>query len=242
MEEKFDFELYKKFYREIFSYTKPNGNILYRMSFEKDGEGFTNEIVNKYPFYIIQKQYYPDGNIKKILNIIGKWTFIGETLIFDKEGNIVSRINEDKKFEKAKIKLDDILLFLQEKKVLNIKEGTLWYDKKYFRFSYEIIFSDQDEEIFWIVKINDAIPFNPKKHGYIGCDRPLFFYEYFYIDAMTGKVFTQEEFINRHKTPKTTTFHGKTYTEEEWKAFEQEQWEKYQANKNHKSFWDKLFG
>lgn len=44
------------------------------------------------------------------------------------------------------------------------------------------------------------------------------------------------------KTPKTTSFNGKTYTEEEWKAFEQEQWEKYQANKNHKSFWDKLFG
>ena len=43
-------------------------------------------------------------------------------------------------------------------------------------------------------------------------------------------------------SPKTTTFQGKTYTEEEWKAFEQEQWEKYQAKRNHKNFWDKLFG
>jgi len=41
---------------------------------------------------------------------------------------------------------------------------------------------------------------------------------------------------------KTTSFNGKTYTEEEWKAFEQEQWEKYQAKRDHKSFWDKLFG
>ena len=48
---------------------------------------------------------------------------------------------------------------------------------------------------------------------------------------------------NKRKTlSKTTTFQGKTYTEEEWKAFEQEQWEKYQAKRNHKSFWDKLFG
>ena len=43
-------------------------------------------------------------------------------------------------------------------------------------------------------------------------------------------------------SPKTTTFQGKTYTEEEWKAFEQEQWEKYQAKRNHKSFWERLFG
>ena len=38
------------------------------------------------------------------------------------------------------------------------------------------------------------------------------------------------------------TFQGKTYTEEEWKSFEQEQWGKYQANRNHKSFWERLFG
>lgn len=46
----------------------------------------------------------------------------------------------------------------------------------------------------------------------------------------------------KKKKPKTTTFQGKTYTEEEWKAFEQEQWEKYQTNRNHKSFWEWLFG
>jgi len=45
-----------------------------------------------------------------------------------------------------------------------------------------------------------------------------------------------------NKAIKTTTFNGKTYTEEEWKAFEQEQWEKYQAKRNKKGFWDKLFG
>ena len=46
--------------------------------------------------------------------------------------------------------------------------------------------------------------------------------------------------INPKKT--THTFQGKTYTEEEWKSFEQEQWGKYQANRNHKSFWERLFG
>ena len=47
---------------------------------------------------------------------------------------------------------------------------------------------------------------------------------------------------NKNYKKKTTSFQGKTYTEEEWKAFEQEQWGKYQANRNHKSFWEWLFG
>ena len=46
--------------------------------------------------------------------------------------------------------------------------------------------------------------------------------------------------INPKKS--TRTFQGKTYTEEECKSFEQEQWGKYQANRNHKSFWERLFG
>ena len=46
--------------------------------------------------------------------------------------------------------------------------------------------------------------------------------------------------INPKKS--TRTFQGKTYTEEEWKSFEQEQWGKYQSNRNHKSFWERLFG
>ena len=62
------------------------------------------------------------------------------------------------------------------------------------------------------------------------------------MDVQTGRVYTQEEFLNEEEKKKTTSFNGKTYTEEEWKTFEQEQWEKYQAKRDHKSFWDKLFG
>ena len=46
----------------------------------------------------------------------------------------------------------------------------------------------------------------------------------------------------KHSSTPYRTYNDKAYTEEEWKVFEQEQWEKYQANKNHKNFWDKLFG
>ena len=38
---------------------------------------------------------------------------------------------------------------------------------------------------------------------------------------------SKEEYLKKIKrTPKTTTFNGKTYTEEEWKAFEQDPWGK----------------
>ena len=47
----------------------------------------------------------------------------------------------------------------------------------------------------------------------------------------------------KYQTPDTRRkVNGISYTEEEWKAYEEEQWEKYQTNRNHKSFWDKLFG
>ena len=80
------------------------------------------------------------------------------------------------------------------------------------------------------------------------------------IDGQTGKNLFKTDIIHRRggsrrdpvyefleslkekNKPKTTTFNDKTYTEEEWKAFEQEQWEKYQAKRNKKGFFDWLFG
>ena len=53
----------------------------------------------------------------------------------------------------------------------------------------------------------------------------------------------RDENGKKYKTPDTRRkVNGISYTEEEWKAYEEEQWEKYQTNRNHKSFWDKLFG
>ena len=46
----------------------------------------------------------------------------------------------------------------------------------------------------------------------------------------------------QQKNTSSHTFNGKTYTEEEWKAFEQEQWEKYQAKRSKKGFLNWLFG
>ena len=239
MREKFDFEIDKEVEKKGY-YIKPNGNIVLGTFLDRKHKGEYWEIVNKYPYYFIYKKYYPNGYIKSYQTLIGLDTAFGETLLYDEQGNI-TRINEDKKFEDINFKISDVLLFLQEKKVLNIKDGTIWYDK-YFRFRYRILFSDYEGEKFWIIMVkedidpNESIDFSkgrPRKYNII----------WYYIDAITRKIYTEEEFIERNKSPETThTFQGKTYTEEEWKSFEQEQRERYQAKRDKKSFSERLFG
>ena len=240
--EKFDFELYEKTHYGNLNFIRPNGNIVFVMSFSEEGGGTMEEIVNKYPFYTLYKEYYPDGYIKVQKTFIPDALAIGKSYYYDKEGRMTI-VDEDKQYEGFKYTIDDVLLFLQEKKQLNIKEGTLWYNEKY-RFAYSINYTNLKGKTVWRIKINNAIPFDPAKHSItLGYDQPKFMYVYYLMDVETGRVYTEEEFFKEEEEkPKTTTFQGKTYTEEEWKAFEQEQWEKYQANRNKKSFWDKLFG
>ena len=106
-----------------------------------------------------------------------------------------------------------------------------------------------EEEKIWEITQIGAEPYDPKKHGVPEKIEGFVFgfKDYidivWYIDGETGQVYTKEEYKNRNKSPETThTFQGKTYTEEEWKVFEQEQWEKYQAKRDKKHFWDKWFG
>ena len=62
--EKFDFELYTKTRFGKLNFIRPNGNIVFVMSFSEKGGGLMEEIVNKYPFYTLYKEYYPDGYIE----------------------------------------------------------------------------------------------------------------------------------------------------------------------------------
>ena len=241
--EKFDFELYEKTHYGSLNFIRPNGNIVFSMGFNEEGGGTMEEIVNKYPFYTLYKEYYPDGYIKVQKTFIPDALAIGKSYHYSKEGKLTV-VDEDKQYENFKYTIDDVLLFLQEKGQLNIKGGTLWYNEQY-RFAYSINYTKLKGKTLWLIKINNAIPFDPAKHSIsIGYDQPKFMYVYYLMDVETGRVYTEEEFFSEEEEekPKTTTFQGKTYTEEEWKAFEQEQWEKYQAKQNHKSFWERLFG
>ena len=245
--EKFDFKIYTE-YEKLGYYVRENGNIITSMgstfliSDEIDEEVYIqSELIHKYPYYKISKIFsVDDGYIRMETKYAGGHLKFGKQFIYDKKGRLTI-VDQDKKF--GKIKLDYIMSFLQDKGIINLKTGAGWYNK-YFELSYAIDF--YEEEKIWEITQIGAEPYDPKKHGVPEKIEGFVFgfKDYidivWYIDGETGQVYTKEEYKNRNKSPETThTFQGKTYTEEEWKVFEQEQWEKYQAKRDKKHFWDK---
>ncbi len=248
--EKFDFKIYAE-YDKLGYYVRENGNIITSMgstfliSDEIDEEVYIqSELVHKYPYYEILKIFsVDDGYIRMETKYAGGHLKFGKQFIYDKKGRLTI-VDQDKKF--GKIKLDYIMSFLQDKGIINLKTGAGWYNK-YFELSYAIDF--YEEEKIWEIVLPEAEPYDPKKHGVpqeikgVAICLKDYVDIVWYIDGETGQVYTKEEYKNRNKSPETThTFQGKTYTEEEWKVFEQEQWEKYQAKRDKKHFWDKWFG
>ena len=248
--EKFDFKIYAE-YDKLGYYVRENGNIITSMgstfliSDEIDEEVYIqSELVHKYPYYKISKIFsVDDGYIRMETKYAGGHLKFGKQFIYDKKGRLTI-VDQDKKF--GKIKLDYIMSFLQDKGIINLKTGAGWYNK-YFELSYAIDFIEEDK-VWEIVQV-EAEPYDPKKHGVpqeikgVAICLKDYVDIVWYIDGEIGQVYTKEEYKNRNKSPETThTFQGKTYTEEEWKVFEQEQWEKYQAKRDKKHFWDKWFG
>lgn len=227
--EKLDLNLYKEMEGKDYI-IKPNGNIIYSL-----GPDFYYEYISKYPYYQIVRTFYPDNLLKNKSYCLDLVSF-GKTIHYDEKGKL-SVIDEDKKF--GKIKLDFILMFMEKKGLINLKTGEGGFNFKKGNISYRLTFGNLDikkEKKYWVVTDPATILIENSHSRFPYKDQN------WYIDGETGQVYTEEEFINCNKTPKTTTFNGKTYTEEEWKAFEQEQWEKYQSKRKKKSFWDRVFG
>ena len=68
---------------------------------------FQKELVHKYPYYAIYKEFYEDA-----------YTHIGKKLLYDRKGSLTI-IDEDKKF--GKIKIDYVMNFLQKKGIIDLK-------------------------------------------------------------------------------------------------------------------------
>ena len=249
--EKFDFKIYTE-YEKLGYYVRENGNIITGMEkvyyisevIDEKEVYIQNELVHEYPYYRITKIFsVDDGYIRMETKYVGDSLAFGKQFIYDKDGKLTI-VDQDKKF--GKIKIDYIMNFLQEKGIIDLKTGAGWYNKD-FDLNYAIDFFE--EEKIWEIVLPEAEPYDPKKHGVpkeikgVAICLKDYVDIVWYIDGETGQVYTKEEYKNRNKSPETThTFQGKTYTEEEWKVFEQEQWEKYQAKRDKKHFWDKWFG
>jgi hypothetical protein len=88
--------------------------------------GFQKEYAPAKDFYMILKQYHPNGIISIYTKILGSVAF-GIRDYFDKEWNRIKVVDEDEKFGKVKPK--DIVVFLNEQGIINGETGETIFSK-----------------------------------------------------------------------------------------------------------------
>ena len=121
MTEKYDFEVMGNIPKHMMAYGVIRDDIkivMYRM--DEWGTHY-----NEYPpmpnYYWVQKRFYPNGNLKAIVKIVGSNLAIGETIYYDEEGRIEKVVDEDEKF--GKIKVEDLLKFIEDEGHINLETG-----------------------------------------------------------------------------------------------------------------------
>ena len=195
--EKFDFELYKKTNNGETPYKRKNGNVILSFVFEKGEGGYIEERMNVIPYYTVLKEYYSDGSIKLKETYIGQATKTGISEYYDKKGR-VTRINEDKKF--GRIKPLDVLKFIEKKGYINLKEGKSWFrENREMKFGF--YFTEEKGYKYYSIMV-------PVKEGEVSIPKKgepkAYTNLHLLMDGETGQVYTEEEFKNRNKSPKTT--------------------------------------
>ena len=183
--EKFDFEIYNKTKNGSDEYTLSNGNRIYSMGFLKNKGGFLYEKLLSPSFLTVYKEYYANGNLKKRETYIGENVKVGTSQYYDENGNLIKEINEDLKF--GKIKPQQVLEFLHEKKYINLKTGEAQVDED-GRSVFKLYFGEQNKEKYWIISIIKGIPnTDPKNFPEFG-EPPAYLPLNYVMDGETGKV------------------------------------------------------
>lgn len=120
---------------EIYNY-EPGKNAKTNPAVVKTGNGWTiliypmmsgGAIYDEYSpstdFQYVQKKFYPSGMLKQISYFYQSNLKIGIWKYYDEQGNLLKEVDEDKKFEKSKIKINDILKLLEKEGWINLKTG-----------------------------------------------------------------------------------------------------------------------
>lgn len=119
--EKYDFETINKYPATI----NPIGIIRNGWEIMMSRMTITGAFYKEYPpvpeFYAVGKTFYPRGTIKSKIYYTGERLRFGESIYYDEDGKIINRVNEDAKF--GKIKVDDLLLFIEKEGWINLETG-----------------------------------------------------------------------------------------------------------------------
>ena len=180
MIEKFDFELYKKTNFGFENLIKQDGSKVVMIDFDSLSGGVIKEIPPNPSFKTIYKEFYPNGNIKKKEIFIGERTKIDTSEYYDENGN-AEEIDENKKF--GKIKPNDVLKFLEKKKIINLSTSEGRFDENR-NPSFEIQYNEK-KNTYLITIVNGK----PNTGPFDGIGEPLAFLPISYqMDGETGKV------------------------------------------------------
>lgn len=245
--EKFDVIRYNQMKNEydIYSdYTK-KGNY-FKMISAKSGSSYVEHIKDTY--YSIVKTYYPNGNIHKKGLSFNQMTFkIGIWYEFDENGVFIKENNYDTDYL---FTLEDVIKYCNSlNNIIKIKED-VFPKGEYIEFnpnSYNNIRKEIINQIpVWIIEYFDNDMEISKgeritRNGHT-INATIINYKKIIIEGRTGKILTQEDIKRMKPSTPYRTHNGKSYTEAEWKTYEEAQSQEYFKKKNGKSFWDKLFG
>ena len=208
------------------------------------------EYIYAYSAYKEYKYYHKNGCLGIYLNKFYDF-LIGKRMEYNDTGKLIKEDDYDKDYS---FSTESLCKLIQQEynfdlKIQEIKPPFLRsivtrdYLEEFGRYCYKVVFEMPTSSL--PEYYSRRIIYIDGSMGEIFCEEDSNIIYEERMPKSKSSFPSKEEYLKKikNKSPETThTFQGKTYTEEEWKAFEQEQWEKYQANKNHKSFWDKLFG
>ena len=155
MTERYDFETVKK------SETDPavvrKGEWIVLMYSMSTNGGTYIEYPPVPAFYKIVKFFYPNGNLKSMGKVTGQNLKFGMWQYYDEKGDFFKEEDENKKF--GKIKVDDILKFLEKEGLINLTSGEgrefpIVKENKYVGIEecrFSLSFVNDNEGTYWNV-------------------------------------------------------------------------------------------
>ena len=236
----FETFFYPKGYNQVFpfdkylNYLKEKDNKRAKIIIDKDIRRIRISSINDPYTYVYQ--YYIKTDVLKEEIVLFYDMIIGKIYTYNEIGKIIKEENWDTPY---KISIKELIIICKKKLGLDLMDMSLGLRVERYSHLTPIY-------VITIPGINMIA--GEANYITISADNGEILFEKEIHSKEEFKKFIEEIYnpspskSKDNKAIKTTTFNGKTYTEEEWKAFEQEQWEKYQAKRNKKGFWDKLFG
>ena len=122
MVEKFDFELFKKYQNSDGILELSNGKTIISMAApDKNETGVMEELLPNSPFLYYYKEFYPNGNLKKIETKISETVKVDQSVYYKEDGTVDKTVDENRNY--GNIKYGKLLAFLDEKGYIDLKNG-----------------------------------------------------------------------------------------------------------------------